>query len=158
MRLPFFEICKRSFYHTESVVLSKHVTYYGPRSGFSHYNLTTPIKRAPLSAIQGRAGHIYWFEFWESLQVPSPCRFKITVLFYFVCLAEWGKTECVYNKRRISVVIFSVVLFQHWNLHHSLRFPGRSLWQTTFLLLILDYRSHKTCKFSILLLPMQFHK
>ena len=38
----FFEIYKRGLYRARSVALSKHVTHYGPRSGFPYYDLTTP--------------------------------------------------------------------------------------------------------------------
>jgi hypothetical protein len=45
---------KRGLQYTGSVAFSKHVTHYGPRSGFLYYNLTTPPSRGiPLSAIWG---------------------------------------------------------------------------------------------------------
>ena len=41
--LRVFKIYKRRPF---SVTLTKHVTHYGPRSGFPYYNLITPIERA----------------------------------------------------------------------------------------------------------------
>ena len=38
-----------------SLALSKHVTHYGPRSGFLYYNMTTPNKRA--HPIDPRSGY-----------------------------------------------------------------------------------------------------
>ena len=47
----------------------KNVTHYGPRSGFMHYILTTPIERAP--SIRGSNEQLCVFESWKSSSVPS---------------------------------------------------------------------------------------
>jgi hypothetical protein len=41
MRLLFSEINKRGLNRAGDVTVSKHVTLYGPWSGFQYYNLTT---------------------------------------------------------------------------------------------------------------------
>jgi hypothetical protein len=37
----FFEAATKDVFNVESVALSKHVTHYGPLSGFPYYNMTT---------------------------------------------------------------------------------------------------------------------
>ena len=43
VRLPVFEKYRRGFWRAGRVAVSQHITHYGPRSGFLHYNLTPPI-------------------------------------------------------------------------------------------------------------------
>ena len=67
MSLLYFQIYKRGFYHAENVAFFKHITHYGPRSGFLYYSMTnSPSRGFLLSSTQGRAEQLYWFEPWES--------------------------------------------------------------------------------------------
>jgi len=51
MCLPLFKIYKLA----GSMALSKHVTHYGPWSGFLYYNLTTSHREGTLSPTWGHA-------------------------------------------------------------------------------------------------------
>ena len=55
--------------------LSKHITHYDPRSGFSYYNMTsTPppqIDGLSLSITQRCAEQLYGLEPWEHSPLPS---------------------------------------------------------------------------------------
>jgi hypothetical protein len=68
IRLICFEIYKWGLKRTGNMTaLSKHVTHYGPWSGFPYYNLTTPppIESAPLSSTCGCAEQLCRFDQWE---------------------------------------------------------------------------------------------
>ena len=49
----FFEIYKGGIKCAGSVVLSKMVTHYGPRSGFLYYSMTTSLQMSALSTFDG---------------------------------------------------------------------------------------------------------
>jgi hypothetical protein len=58
----FFEIYKGGIKCARSVVLSKMVTHYGPRSGFLYYSMTTsPSRELLLSATRGCAEQLSGF-------------------------------------------------------------------------------------------------
>lgn len=60
-------------YRTGSVVLSKHVTYYDPRSGFSYLNMTPPPLpdwKGSISFSRRHVEQLGGFEPWESSHIP----------------------------------------------------------------------------------------
>ena len=71
---------KRGLQRTRSVTLSKHITHYGPRSGFWYYNLTTPIVRVL---------HIWHLETrWVAYRVPVEVKSNILYPHYVTVLHQ----------------------------------------------------------------------
>jgi hypothetical protein len=75
MLLLFSVINRIGLLHVVTATLFKHVTNYDPRSGCLHYNLTTPIERAPISATWVRAEQRYGYLPWEPPQVATEHQF-----------------------------------------------------------------------------------
>ena len=106
----FFKIYKRSLQHRGSLVLSKHVTHYGPRSDFGYYNLTVPptlIERDP------PIGHLrtHWAALWNWPMNLNQYPFCMIWDSQTIWATEFYKTKLIFTRLGIEARILKIIFF-----------------------------------------------